>query len=361
LNRDRLESYLTGRLGEPVRIADLTQAFPGLSRETWFVTLDYGGGQQAQSQPQRMQQRSLVVRADPPGGPFPPVPLEYEYKVYEHVARTAVPVPKPLWFDAAADPADGRPLFVREMVDGSTLLPGLDDPTPAAAQRRKRVAFEHAEKLALLHKVDWKSVGFGSFMDEPDSAEDAPRRELQKWWRVWEQVRTAPFPIVTEALHWFADHLPPRAASVSLCKGQNGIGEEIWRDDRIVAMCDWELANIGDPCQDFALSQGMLKLHDRDEIIAHYEQAVGFSLPADNIAYYIVWNAFKSLLALNNGLNGFLSGDYQRLARASLGYGKARLYEHLLGAVVRMDVQSAATFILSGQPNPYHSRRVAGG
>src|SRR4029077_15832129 len=88
------------------------------------------------------------------------------------------------------------------------------------------------------------------------------------------------------------------------------LGEEIWRDDRIVALCDWELANIGDPCQDLALSQGMLKLWDRDKLVAHYESVAGFSLPSGNIDYYIVWNAFKSMLSLNNGLNSFLDGRY---------------------------------------------------
>ena len=333
----------------------MSQAFPGLSRETWFVHIEFVDSERGAAP----TKQGLVVRVDTPGGPFPPVPLEYEYQVYQHVARTPLPVPRCLWFDACPELTDGRALFVRELVDGSTLLPGLNDATEAAAQRRRRVAFEHVGKLALLHRLDWKTYGFGAFMEVPDSAEDAPRRELQKWWRIWEKIRTSPFPLVTAALHWFADHLPARAANVSLCKGQNGIGEEVWKDDRIVALCDWELANIGDPCQDLALSQGMLKLWDRGEIIAHYEQAAGFTLPGDNIAYYIVWNAFKSMLSLNNGLNSFISGSYRSLARATLGYGKARLYEHLLGAIIHMDVQQAAEFILSGQPNPYHGRKVA--
>jgi aminoglycoside phosphotransferase (APT) family kinase protein len=247
------------------------------------------------------------------------------------------------------------------MVEGSTLLPGLGDDTDAAALRRKRVGIEHMENLARLHRLDWRTAGFGSFMEVPDSAEDAPRRELMRWWRVWERVRTAPLPVVTEALHWFADNLPKSAASVSLCKGQNGIGEEIWRDDRIVAFCDWELANIGDPCQDRALSQGMLKLWDRDKLVAHYEAVAGFPLPSDNIDYYIVWNAFKSMLSLNNGLNGFLDGRYRRLARATLGYGKVKVYEHLLGAITGLDLHRAANLVMRGQPNPYHNKRVAGG
>lgn len=350
----RLERYLTDRFNEPVRVTALSQAFPGLSRETWFVSLQRGASLDA-------PQRGIVVRADTPGGPFPPVPLEFEYRVYAQLAKTPIPVAPVLWFDPAAAPADGRALFVREMVDGTTLLAGLADPTPAAAERRKRIAFEHAGQLARLHRLDWRRHGFGDFMAVPASAEEAPRHELMTWWRVWQRIRTAPFPLVTEALHWFADHLPKRVAHLSLCKGQNGIGEEIWRDDRIVALCDWELANIGDPCQDLALSQGMLKLHDRAEVIAHYEGEAGFSLPVENIDYYIVWNAFKSMLALNNGLHGFLDGRYRRLARATLGYGKVRLYEQLLGSIVRMDVQEAAVFISRGQPNPYHDRKVAGG
>ncbi len=352
MDSKRLETYLSARLQEAVRVTGLSQAFPGLSRETWLVRIERGAA---------AMQQGLVVRADTPGGSFPPVPLYFEYQVYEHVARTPVPVPRPLWFDHAPEPTDGRPLFVREMVEGTTLLPGLGDDTPAAAERRKRVAMEHAEKLAMLHRLDWRAWGFGEFMVAPASAEDAPRHELMTWWRIWEQVRTAPFPIVTEALHWFADHLPARAASVSLCKGQNGIGEEIWLNDRIVALCDWELANIGDPCQDLALSQGMLKLWDRDAVIAHYEQASGIALPVANIDYYIVWNAFKSLLALNNGLNSFLDGRYRRLARATLGFGKAKLYEHLLGSIIRLDVHQAAQLVMGGQPNPYHNKKVSGG
>jgi aminoglycoside phosphotransferase (APT) family kinase protein len=350
----QVERYLAGKLGDEVRVSSLSQAFPGLSRETWLVRLERGPAGSAIRQ-------GVVIRADTAGGPVVPTPLEYEYQVYVHVAKTDIPVARPLWFDASPEITDGRALFVREMVEGSTLLPGLGDDTAAAAERRRRVAIEHIENLARLHRVDWRSAGFGNFMDVPGCAEDVPRHELERWRRVWEEVRPAPLPVVTEALHWFADHLPARAANVSLCKGQNGIGEEIWRDDRLVAFCDWELANIGDPCQDLALSQGMLKLWDRDRLVAHYERVAGFSLPPDNISYYIVWNAFKSMLSLGNGLNSFLDGRYRRLARATLGYGKVKVYEHLLGAIIRLDLPSAAQLVMRGQPSPYHNKKVAGG
>jgi hypothetical protein len=34
MDKQGLASYLTDKLGEPVRICSLSQAFPGLSRET---------------------------------------------------------------------------------------------------------------------------------------------------------------------------------------------------------------------------------------------------------------------------------------------------------------------------------------
>ena len=38
------------------------------------------------------------------------------------------------------------------------------------------------------------------------------------------------------------EQLPPGGDRLSLLKGNNGVGEEIWRDGRIVALSDWELA-----------------------------------------------------------------------------------------------------------------------
>jgi aminoglycoside phosphotransferase (APT) family kinase protein len=353
MERARLTDYLSRRLGEAVQIEELLQSFPGLSRETWIVRGQLG-------REPNIRPLALVVRVDTPGGPFPPIPLQYEFEVYAHLAKTPVPVARVWWFDAAAEPCEGRALMVRELVEGHTLLVGLNEPSAEAVARRERIAKEHMDKLAMVHRLDWRGYGFGKFMTVPTTKEAAPALELTTWRAIWTQIKTEPFPLVTEALHWFADHLPPRAAAVCLCKGQNGIGEEIWRDDKIVALCDWELANIGDPCQDLALSQGMLKLWDRERIIEYYESVSGIALPRDNIDYYIVWNAFKSMLALNNGLNAFLNGSYRRLARATLGFGKVRFYEQLLSSIIRLDVREAANLVLRGQPSPYLNRKVAG-
>jgi aminoglycoside phosphotransferase (APT) family kinase protein len=347
MQQDRLESYLRGRMGD-VRIERMTRAFPGFSRETWLVWFAGDEG--------------VVVRAEPPGGGLVPVPFRREWQVYEALSHTQVPVAQALWYDAAPEPTDGRPLFVRQLVEGSTYLPGLHDDTAAAAARRRRVAEEHAEKLAMLHMLDWREAGFGAFLPAPDSPLDALRHELKTWEAIWHQVKTEAFPIVSEALGWLEAHLPKAGgAALSLCKGNNGIGEEIWRDDRIVAFSDWELASIGDPVGDWALSQGMLELWDRQEILRYYERITGFTLLPETFAYYRVWDIFKTVCALNAGLRAFLKGENTVLARATLGFGKVKVFEHLLGQVLTMDLEAAAAFVVKWRKNPYHDPRVSGG
>lgn len=346
MERERLQSYLRERMGD-VTVDRVVRSFPGLSRETWLVWFVDGDG--------------VVVRAEPPGGGVVPTPFEFEWKVYETLSRTPIPVAEPLWFDSDPGLTDGRPLFVRRLVEGSTYLPGLQDDTVEAAARRERVAHEHAEKLAQLHLLDWRAAGFADFMSAPTSAADAVRHEWATWSAKWHQVKAEAFPIVTEALAWFESHLPASGASLSLCKGNNGIGEEIWRDDRIVAFSDWELASIGDPCYDWAMSQGMMDLWDRDRILRYYESLTGFSLPAENFTFYRVWDIFKSACALNAGLPAFLRGENPMLARATLGFGKSRLFTHLMGHIIECDsLDEAAAYVLLWRKNPYHDPRISG-
>jgi aminoglycoside phosphotransferase (APT) family kinase protein len=352
MDRQSLSAYLTGKFGEATKVTSLRQTFPGMSRETWLVETVRGAA---------ARKHDLVVRVDPPGGSIVPVPLSFEWEVYQRLNRTPIPVAEAYWYDDAPELSGGRPLFVRAMVEGTTYLAGLQDDTDEAAERRKRVVLEYIEKIAVIHRLDWQAYGFGEIMEAPESPETVMRAELMRWWKIWEEVRTEPFPVITEVLHWFSEHLPARAAAVTLCKGQTGIGEEIWQDDRIVAFSDWELAHIGDPIQDLALSQGMLNMWDRKKILAHYEACTGFSLPPENIAYYSVWEVFNSMLTLNAGLRAFLTGENRRLARATLGLGKTKVYEHLLGAVLDMDLEEAAAYCVARRPNPYHDKKVSGG
>jgi len=342
-DEESLSAYLGEKLGETTRVTRLKRTFPGLSRETWLVWTHQDGEPES----------GYVVRVDPPGGPICPVEMKFEYRVYEGLFHSPIPVARPLWYDEAPELTHGRPLFVRDLVDGSTALPGIYDEGAEADARRKRVAFEHAEKMAALHLLDWQAHGFDAFMDAPASADLGPLHEYQHTSALWRRLRTDAMPLVTEALYWFREHLPATASRISLCKGNNGLGEEIWKDDRIVALSDWELATLGDPARDWALSQGMLAMGGEREVLAYYESITGFPVPEENLTFWRVWEVFFTLCILNSGLRAFNERADMRIARANLGLGRAKMFETLLGMILGKPMDEALAIVVQWRKSPY--------
>ncbi len=342
------QEYFAARLGSETTVKRVKRTFPGISRETYMVWTD-----------ERGSEGGYIFRTDSVGGPICPVPLEFEWNVMAHLHKTAVPVAEPLWFDAAPEITQGRPVMVRRMVDGSNDLPGLYDAGPDAAARRQRVAYEHAEKLATLHTLDLETAGFTKFIEVPATPAQAARQDFDLWLGRWHALRTDPMPLMTEAAFWLEEQLPRSAPRVSLCKGNNGMGEEIWRDDRIVALSDWELAFVGDPAQDWALSQGMLTLGDPARTIAHYESVAGFRLELDNLKFYRVWEVWKAVVTLNSGLRAFLSGEDSRVARLNLGFGRIKLFEQLLAMVIGKPMDEAAEIVDRWRKSPYRPEDAA--
>ena len=143
---------------QPIEIVEIVQFPRGSSRETWFIKIrDPNVSQDV---------RSLVLRCDFPEGSTIPTALLQEYQTYACLARTAVPIAKPLWFEQ--DPrwiTPGRPFYVREHVEGTWQVPGFTDPAPKFDELRIAISKEHLRKLAIVHNVDWRAAGFAEFLE----------------------------------------------------------------------------------------------------------------------------------------------------------------------------------------------------
>jgi aminoglycoside phosphotransferase (APT) family kinase protein len=333
-----LGAYLSTRLGRTT-VTGVRQSYPGNSRQTWLVgTVEHGG---------------LVVRVDHPGGPLVPIPLLVEYQVYERLWPTEVPVAEPLFYAEGTELADGRAHMVRRLVEGSAQVPGLtggpgDDPA-----LRRAVAYEVAEKLALVHTLDWAAAGLDEVVFTPSSGQTALREELREWRRLWAATRTDPFPMLTEATYWLEEQIPAVPARRCLLKGNNGIGEEIWRDGRIVALSDWELAAIGDPSLDWAFSQGVLALHDLDDTLAHYATHAGDAVDRALLAWAAVWIRIKASMTTNGGLAGFLGGRDRRLVRPALGISIVKRTEAWIAGVLDRPVVDVGEQLLTAYRSSY--------
>jgi aminoglycoside phosphotransferase (APT) family kinase protein len=332
-----LQGYLAGRLG-PVQVTSLHRTFPGHSRETWIVDTDLGG---------------LVVRVDHPGGPLVPIPMKVEYDVYERLWKSPIPVAEPLWYAEGIEVFDGLPHMVRRLVDGAASVPGLALSGDDGRDLRRAVCYEMAEQLAAVHTLDWRSYGFDEVLFTPSDPGRALSEEIHHWRALWAESRTDPFPMITEATYWLEEQLPPGGDRLSLLKGNNGVGEEIWKDGRIVALSDWELASIGEPALDWAFSQGLLALHDPDDTLAHYAEHAGFEIDGRRLAWSVVWIRIKASMTTNGGLRGFLDGRDNRVVRPALGLGVVTSTERWLASALGDDVEALGHRMLASQRSAY--------
>jgi aminoglycoside phosphotransferase (APT) family kinase protein len=89
-----------------------------------------------------------------------------------------------------------------------------------------------------------------------------------------------------------------------LCKGTNGLGEEVFYNNKIVAMSDWEEASIGDPAADFASLQNFIpeinkhgkNIWGLEKALAYYRDVSGIPLVAENVKYYFTVRALNTIV-----------------------------------------------------------------
>jgi aminoglycoside phosphotransferase (APT) family kinase protein len=316
---EAVEAYLQDRLAEPdISVTKMRRPAVGFSRETWFVTFADG--------------RRLLLRTDLPGGLSAcPTSLRLEYELYRRLESTRVPVARALWYEDDLD-RFGRELYVREFVDGTAEPEGFSDPAPRFDDVRIEASREHARKMALVHQVDWGSLGLGDLLVAPPDAASAALATVDRLHGLYEGCRLEPLPIVEEGLAWMRSIAPRTSPGVALCKGSNGAMQEIWRDGEIVAMSDWELASLGDPSNDWARCQGYVPTipgrWDEDRLLDYYEEVSGLRIERKAMAFYRLVYRVEMLIVGLHAIGPVVSGALPDvrlagLARAVVGGQRA--------------------------------------
>ena len=203
--------------------------------------------------------------------------------------------------------------MVRRLVEGSTNIAGLTD--PGATQLRRAVVRDHIEHLATVHTLDWQQYGLGDLIPAPASPAEALKHDLDIWKDIWFKGRTASFPLMTEAIYWLEENLPTDSPRISLVKGNNGVGEEIFRNNRIVAMSDWELASLSDGVLDIGFSQGTLTLDSFEDAVRYYGECAGAEVSPQRLAFGTFMIMFKTMVCLDTTFVRYcLEGTDTRIA-----------------------------------------------
>lgn len=300
--RRQLEGWLATRLpaAGPVEVSELRAPWNGFSNETLLFDAAWRSADGTD------HREGLVARVRPAAQVFFEYDLRKQYRAMDALAGTDVPAPRMRWYEE--DPhVLGAPFFVMDRVEG--IIPP-DNPTYhvadvcAAMSPASRAAmwWDGIEKLARIHRLDWRA--HFAWLDEPRFGPTGIVQQLG-WWEHYLRWGTEgrAHPICTPALAWLRDH-QPADEPIGVIWGDARIGNLIFRDDRCVAVLDWEMAALGNPEADLGWwlfldwhhSAGLdiprlAGFPSHEETIARWEALTG--LRAANQFYYAVFAAFR--------------------------------------------------------------------
>jgi len=201
-------------------------------------------------------ERRLVARVAPPATDYPvftTYDLDLQFKVMRLVAElTSVPIPETLWYEP--DPGVlGEPFFVMARVDGSVppdVMPytfGDNWVFDGGAEAQRTIQESAVAALAGIHAVTPARADLG-FLEPPADGATSLERLFNRWkdYHAW-VVQDTPSPLLDECFAWLEDNFPTDVGPDALSWGDGRIGNMMFRDNRVVAVLDWEMASVAPP------------------------------------------------------------------------------------------------------------------
>lgn len=240
--------------------------------------------------------------------------LTPEFRVLELLADSDVPVPAPYWLDPSGRWL-GRPGFAMEQVRGEGELRNLLDPQQAS--RNRAVGLGLADAAARLHRVDWRAAGFDAF-DTP-AADRVAADQVSYWESLFHSHRMEPLPPLIDAFAWLKENAP-HAASVVVVHGDLRFGNLLYEGHELTALLDWEMAHLGDPCEDLAWAYHPIwSPHpqlDFTDFVAHYRSVTDVPVPDDTLLFYRLFTEIKHAVISLTGAHAFAGGESTNLRLA---------------------------------------------
>ena len=318
----------------------------GARKEAWFVDV---------TRPDDAV-HELFLRYDrsDPTQTADPWTLHREATVYLALQDTEVPVPRVL----AVHPVHQAMLSVR--LEGENWFARITD-----AGEQTRTAQDFITRLAALHRLKPADLDLPAF-PRLATVPDAVRHELEELDRVIERRGGEPDPALAFTLDWLRRNIPAYDGPVVLVQGDTGPGNFMYRDGRVVAIVDWELAHLGDPMDDIAwvsLRATQEPLPDFPARLREYEALSGYEIDDARVHYYRVMAEAKLQVmahrppALDTDAAQKEGGNTDVGNRMIYGILHRRLWFEALATAVGLDLTRAE--VPAAQPAGDHDRLYA--
>ncbi|MET7770144.1 phosphotransferase family protein [Nocardia sp. NPDC005366] len=240
-----------------------------------------------------------------------------EWRIIEALDGSEVPHTKAV--AVCTDPSVlGRTFYLMGFVDGWSPMqhkktwPAPFDTDPVA---RADLAYQLAEGIALLSKVDWKARGLED-LGRPDGFHE---RQVARWTGFFERIKGRELEGMETATAWLREHRPLDFIP-GIMHGDYQFANVMYHHGapaRLSAIVDWEMGTVGDPKLDLAwMLQGwpadtsapeaatssyvdLSGMPSREQLIDHYAKVSGRQV--DDLDYYLVLAKWKLAIVLEQG------------------------------------------------------------
>jgi aminoglycoside phosphotransferase (APT) family kinase protein len=250
-----------------------------------------------------------------------------EWRIIEALGGTDVPHTKAIAV-CTDQSVLGRTFYLMGFVDGwSPMSTRRLWPAPfdTDLEKRRGLAFQLVEGIALLGNVDWQAKGLAD-LGRPEGFHE---RQVDRWTAFLERIKGRELPGFDEAAAWLRAHRPIDYVP-GLMHGDYQFANVMFKHGapaRLAAIVDWEMGTVGDPKLDLGWvvqswpddttadedrSGGYVDMTGmplKDEVLTHYATTSGRQV--DDIDYYCVLAKWKLAVVLEQGFQR--AGDDEKL------------------------------------------------
>ncbi|QIX53501.1 phosphotransferase family protein [Rhodococcus sp. DMU1] len=276
------------------------------------------GGTQNEIYRLRRDDFTCVIRIPPAGAPADrDNGIMREWRIIQALDGTDVPHTTAV--AACSDTAVlGRSFYLMGFVDGWSPMDHRDGwpaPFDTDLEARAGLAYQLAEGIALLSKVEWKAKGLHD-LGRPDGFHD---RQVDRWTRFFERIKRREIDGMDVATKWLQNHRPLDYIP-GLMHGDYQFANVMFEHGapaKLAALVDWEMGTVGDPKLDLAwMVQGwpedmnspdaaeasyvdLRGMPNRAQLVEHYAKVSGRQV--DDLDYYLVLAKWKLAVVLEQG------------------------------------------------------------
>ena len=164
------------------------------------------GGTQNEIYEIRRGEETCVIRIPPPGAPADrDKGILREWRIIEALDGTDVPHTRAVAVCSDASVL-GRPFYLMGFVDGWSPMDDKRWPAPfdTDLDARQGLAYQLAEGIALLSKVDWQAKGLTD-LGRPDGFHE---RQVERWTGFFDRIKGRELAGIDIATAWLAAHRP---------------------------------------------------------------------------------------------------------------------------------------------------------